>query len=524
MEARFDLFGLGRQIKKKIHESKKREILEIKEQEKGAEIKKEIIPETPKSDFINIQLKDFDAEERKVPRAFIFFIIISIPLILMIIYFIVSGGKMRFLYKISVKRKIVILVIFLIFMELVISGFALMEIKGLTENVEKIVRRLNNQQNEELKRQIKSLIKTGTRLAVNTESLSEKTNSLTKKTSLIAASYGETIFNSFFILSLISLVLSATFSLLIIRGITKPLREIVKLAQITSNMMASGKNRSMVEQDRISEEFKRITSYINVILSAIQKLLHALKPVTGKIILTSDLSNKSGETSTGKGNIKNLANKSIENTRKGVELINQMVSIMNKISSSSGNITKMMKSIEEISFQTNLLALNAAVEAARAGKHGKGFAVVAEEVKNLSNRSAQAANESSEILDESLKTIEDGKKIALKTDETFKHISAGINEVFSLVDEIALKNQEDVKNIDHTQDIINHLDQVTRQIIVILDENGNISEKLSLESDELKRLFHKFQVVEDVPESIDTSAGLTSASPDTGNRCFDRPG
>jgi methyl-accepting chemotaxis protein len=105
----------------------------------------------------------------------------------------------------------------------------------------------------------------------------------------------------------------------------------------------------------------------------------------------------------------------------------ELMMAMNEINESSKNIQKIIKVIDEIAFQTNLLALNAAVEAARAGVHGKGFAVVAEEVRNLAARSAKAAKETAEMIEGSIKTVDNGAALSQRTSEVLAEIKKSLN-------------------------------------------------------------------------------------------------
>ncbi len=127
--------------------------------------------------------------------------------------------------------------------------------------------------------------------------------------------------------------------------------------------------------------------------------------------------------------------------------INEMVNAMQGIRASSQDIAKIIKVIDEIAFQTNLLALNAAVEAARAGQHGRGFAVVAQEVRNLAGRSAKAARETSELIEDAATRVQSGVKIADETSKAFVSIADDIEKVKSLVTEIATASDEQSRGV-----------------------------------------------------------------------------
>jgi methyl-accepting chemotaxis protein len=161
-----------------------------------------------------------------------------------------------------------------------------------------------------------------------------------------------------------------------------------------------------------------------------------------------------------------LSNQARDNAEQGNKQMENLTKSMGKINSSSTEIKKVIKVIDDIAFQTNLLAINAAVEAARAGIHGKGFAVVASEVRNLAQKSAKAAQETTELIEGSGKEVEEGSRISGETAKSLEMIVESIVKVSDIAEEISAASDEQTKAVTHTNNIktryrIDHFFQFT---------------------------------------------------------------
>jgi len=179
---------------------------------------------------------------------------------------------------------------------------------------------------------------------------------------------------------------------------------------------------------------------------------------------------------------------------KGVESMNRMSSAIERIKTSSDATAKIVKTIDEIAFQTNLLALNAAVEAARAGDAGKGFAVVAEEVRNLAMRSAEAAKNTANLIEEAVRNSENGVSINAEVLKNFQDITGKANKVSQVIAEIAAASEQQDQGISQLNKAVEQLNHVTQQTAASAEESASAAEEMSSQSEEMRSIVATFKL------------------------------
>ena len=179
---------------------------------------------------------------------------------------------------------------------------------------------------------------------------------------------------------------------------------------------------------------------------------------------------------------------------RGLESMNRLSGAMERIKTSSDSTAKIVKTIDEIAFQTNLLALNAAVEAARAGDAGKGFAVVAEEVRNLAMRSAEAAKNTTSMIEESVKNAESGVQLNGEVLERLREITTQANKVGEVMGEIAAASDQQTQGIDQITSAVDQMNSVTQQNAAGSEESASAAEELSAQSEELRSLVNQYRL------------------------------
>lgn len=190
----------------------------------------------------------------------------------------------------------------------------------------------------------------------------------------------------------------------------------------------------------------------------------------------------------------NKAKEASSEVERGNEQMNQMLSAMDEISNTSREINKIIKVIDDIAFQTNILALNAAVEAARAGSAGKGFAVVADEVRNLAGKSAEAAKQTTALIENSINAINKGTALASEAGKSLSGIVSKTNETNELIAEIAEASSHQAVSVNQIKSGIEQISSVVQQNAATAEASAANSEELSGQSQILNDLVNKFEI------------------------------
>lgn len=264
----------------------------------------------------------------------------------------------------------------------------------------------------------------------------------------------------------------------------KKLSEMVHNNNELLSSIANSSEQVAVGARQVSEASMALSQGATEQASAIQELTASLEQISSQTHLNAKNAGQANE----------LAETAKINAVQGNTQMHEMLKAMEEINESSANISKVIKVIDDIAFQTNILALNAAVEAARAGQHGKGFAVVAEEVRNLAARSANAAKETTDMIESSIRKAEGGTRIAKDTANALDSIVKGVEKVAILVNDIAMASNEQAMGISQINQGITQVSQVVQTNSATSEESASASEQLSNQAIRLKNTVGRYKL------------------------------
>ena len=262
-----------------------------------------------------------------------------------------------------------------------------------------------------------------------------------------------------------------------LQGMVANLNDVLGQVQVAGEQIASGSGQ-------VADSSQSLSQGATEQASSLEEISASLNQLSSQTTSNAENANQANQLS---GEVQSAA-------QKGQTQMKSMVAAMTEINEAGQNISKIIKTIDEIAFQTNLLALNAAVEAARAGQHGKGFAVVAEEVRNLAARSAKAAEETAELIEGSVEKTENGSMIANQTATALESIVGGIGKVTDLVAEIAAASSEQAQGVAQINQGITQIDQVTQQNTASAEESAAAAEELSGQAAGMQEMLQRFKL------------------------------
>ncbi|MDR1382350.1 MAG: methyl-accepting chemotaxis protein [Planctomycetaceae bacterium] len=270
------------------------------------------------------------------------------------------------------------------------------------------------------------------------------------------------------------------------------------------------------EKDTMNQNLANMFDQVNEVLNQVQSAVSQVTNGVGQVAATSETLSQGATESAASleeitssmtemgsqthQNAKNaveashLAKDASEAAGNGQQMMQQMINSMEQITKNSQDVQKVIKVIDDISFQTNLLALNAAVEAARAGVHGKGFAVVAEEVRNLAARCAKAAGETTQMIENNNRQINEGAEIAQKTAEMLDQIVAHVASTTNLINEIATASNEQAQGVSQVSQALQQIDSVTQQNTASAEESASVSNVMSNHATRLQQMVARFKL------------------------------
>ena len=307
--------------------------------------------------------------------------------------------------------------------------------------------------------------------AVLTEAKNTSTGSMntSAKNSTTAASSLTTASTTMIIGLVVAALLGVTLAVFITRSITKPIRQV-------ADTLSAGAEQTAGAAGQVSSASQSLAEGASEQAAALEETSSSLEEM-------SSMTKRNAETA---GKVKDLGSEARKAGDIGVQDMSALVTAMDAIKTSSADIAKIIKTIDEIAFQTNILALNAAVEAARAGEAGAGFAVVADEVRNLAQRCAQAAKETAGKIEDAVQKSARGAEISAKVAKSLEEIVGKARQVDEMAGEVAAASQEQSQGITQVNTAVTQMDKVTQSNAANAEESAAAAEELTAQAESLK--------------------------------------
>ncbi len=273
-------------------------------------------------------------------------------------------------------------------------------------------------------------------------------------------------------------ILTSAVWLFIIRPLTSTLKRIINTIQEETNMILSQANETAEVSGKVADNTSEQAATLEEVSASVEEMSSMVK-------LTADNAQQASS----------MASDSQQAANQGHGSMQSMGDAIRQMKSSSDETARIMRIIDDIAFQTNLLALNAAVEAARAGEAGKGFAVVAEEVRNLAQRSAEAAKTTSDLIQESQTSAEQGVRISDDVANNLQTIVDKISKVTQLVNDVSTATNEQAMGIEQLNTAISEIDKTTQSSTIVSEQTSTTSRKLSSQVSHLNQAINELSLL-----------------------------
>ncbi|MGN1350452.1 MAG: methyl-accepting chemotaxis protein [Anaerovoracaceae bacterium] len=267
------------------------------------------------------------------------------------------------------------------------------------------------------------------------------------------------------------------------RRLRDSLEKIAKIYSETLGVMAETSQRVSAGSGQIANAAKALAVGASDQASTTEELTATVHEISDQVSFHAQQARSAAQQAAGVG----------EKAETSTAQMEQMIAAIEDIEKKSEEISKIIKVIEDISFQTNILALNAAVEAARAGQAGKGFSVVADEVRNLANKSAEAAKDTTVLIEETVQSIRTGTALAEQTGDVLNEVIGGVQETVSLIRGISDASAQQAEALQQTLEGIQQISNVVQNNAATAEESSAASDELSSQAEELAGMLSRFR-------------------------------